>query len=1114
MKRLLIDLSSVSWKSLLAGADKEFGKVVEFEGKEVKVNSAHYGYENAMNHITATMNNLGIVPINTIIVREGMNSKEHRKFLAAGQFEYKGTRSTRPPEAYEEFNKLNDMLCDALCGVGASVATQNGIEADDVIAYLAKNLQGERYILTSDGDLYALVGDGVHLVRNSEIDVSPFGPIQPRHTALYKSLVGDSSDNIPGVKGFGPKTFLDLFVGFSDADMDVLDECLATCKLHELAECVDEHPQLKKVLEQAASAYASYNCARLYPELVNTLHRPLEWRVGRVSATKDERLKKWAAGARLVHAGNYDQAVAWAKPLINANEVVALDIETSVSDQSIEWLSNLKGSDDEDKLGVDVMGSFLVSMGVTFGDNLQYTLYLTHKHKEEPDVPNLTQDQMRQFCELIAPETKTLIQNFSFESTVLYNEWGDKWKDNGWGGFLPNCRDTKIYANYVNENLSAGLKQGSKHYLGYDQMTYKEATTIDGVQYRMDQLTARHVFGYGADDPRCTADLYAHFRRIMELEKTWDLCEEIETYPAYLTASAFVQGCRFDRRRMEEMVEEDQATMDAKWEVIEAYLRKQGWEGTKLPVFNLEDLQVAAKIKEIYHLITGVEYKTRKSKFETVVAELRELPHELSPAIARWLESGDVKAINDHVALTFTGKPKFDINSPKQMKHLLYNVMGINVRLVNNVTFTERKEQPALAEAVSLHKKIAAGSSSGALSEAQLTLLKDKKAKTDDTAVDFALAFDNLDDERKAVLEAIKVYKTCDTRFKMFYRPYKHVAHWKTKKIHPSFNQCATVTRRWTSSAPNAQQLPKRGEGVKFRECYLPHHKDAVVMSVDFSAQEIRLQAGLSGDKELMSCYVGDNLRDFHAITASGAMKYVWSAEERAAMLPSGLNDYDAFNAVLHGSDKKYAKRAKDLRTLAKGCNFGSSYGCEPPKMQEILIVDLPTATNLLEAKRGTFWRYEEWKAEVEAQALERGRISTVRGAHRHLEEAARSDDRGLRQRAARQASNFMIQAAGGELAKAAMTRIWKSGILDRFDCEFMFVVHDEVVLSVHKDQAAAVIKVVHEAVSQPYTDTFPVPFVGSISLGPNFGQQIELGEVFDADKIVAAVGDLFAERN
>jgi DNA polymerase I-like protein with 3'-5' exonuclease and polymerase domains len=157
----------------------------------------------------------------------------------------------------------------------------------------------------------------------------------------------------------------------------------------------------------------------------------------------------------------------------------------------------------------------------------------------------------------------------------------------------------------------------------------------------------------------------------------------------------------------------------------------------------------------------------------------------------------------------------------------------------------------------------------------------------------------------------------------MFYRPYRNMCHWKDGRIHAQINQCATVTRRWSSSSPNLQQLPKT-KGVVFRECYVPHKKDAVICSVDFSGQELRLQAGLSGDIEMLGCYVGDNLRDIHSITASGAMKVVWDKETYDKAMASLGNvlpatDYDTFLALLKSKDKEVTTQAKALRNLAKG---------------------------------------------------------------------------------------------------------------------------------------------------------------------------------------------------
>lgn len=75
----------------------------------------------------------------------------------------------------------------------------------------------------------------------------------------------------------------------------------------------------------------------------------------------------------------------------------------------------------------------------------------------------------------------------------------------------------------------------------------------------------------------------------------------------------------------------------------------------------------------------------------------------------------------------------------------------------------------------------------------------------------------------------------------------------------------------------------------------------------------------------------------------------------------------------------------------------------------------------------------------------------------------------------------------------------------------FYFPIHDEVVWSVHRDKAVAVSRIVHECMTQPYS-TLPVPILGSISLGPSFGVQIECGEEFDAEKIERAVEEALSK--
>lgn len=1140
MKRIIVDVSSVVWMSLLAGSDKEFGyevqMMVDKDGvqvpKTVKVNTAAYGYENAMQHLSSVMKHFDVVPSNFIFVKETGETKAIRKAIYAG---YKAKRGARPDEQYAEFNKLVTMLCDAWKAVGAQVVTQNAMEADDVIGYLAKHLQGERIILTNDGDLAVNIGDGVHLYRRGDYDVNPYGPFPPKFIPVYKALVGDTSDNIPGAHGFGEKAFLDLYVAFGDEGLAALEDLIKTKQLQRLQEDVAEFPRLSKIMNAADMVVKSYQLACPLIDKVNTLRAPLVWEAGMVrSGVTDERLKPYGQQVRLVTADNYGACRNWVQSKLVESPVVALDIETATPPESDDWL---KGADK-----VDVFGSELCGMGLTFGNNGQYTLYFSVNHK---DTANVTSDQVADIVEMI--QCPILIQNFSFEGPILYKAWGERFKNNGWDGFLPNVIDTKVLANYTNENLKTGLKQSSEAYLGYQQVTYDAVTSKSGPvgtlvggkisnewkepkldaegnhihidkepqfnyfetrTYKMSALTGNEVLAYGADDTICTSALYNHYRIRMEMEKTWDLAMEIEQLPAYVTALAFVQGTNFNRSAMQKLEAADRTVADEAWATVRQFLFDHQWEGTVCPVFTEVDHK---SIKEAAVLL-GITHNTRFSKLDRIADDLDSVEHPFAGLLASITREGNVAALNKLVTSQFNGEPKLDLDSPKQMKAFLYDTLRLPVRLINSCTPIERKTKPALANAVSKFKKIQNGSQSvSQLSDEEQELLK-LKARTDDTAMDFALAFDVPD---HPILKALKVLKTTGTRQKLFYTPYQNAQHWSDDKIHAQLNQCGTVTRRWSSSAPNLQQLPKRGEGVAFRRCFVPHKKDAVICSVDFAGQELRLQAGLSRDPMMLACYVGDHLQDMHSITASGAMKVVWSKEQYEAALAAseGGTDYERFISILQGKDKSLAKQAKDLRTLSKAVNFGSAYGCTPPKMQELLVTDLETATNMLNAKLEKFCGYEQWKEKVEEQAAREGLIRTELGGIRHLAYAFTSDDQWAVEAAARQASNFKIQSAGAELMKRAMCRLWRSGILFKFDMQVIAPIHDELCWSVSREHALESIRIVHEAISQPYTADFPVPFIGSISLGPTFGDQIECGEVFDVPVIQRALDSVFEER-
>lgn len=677
-------------------------------------------------------------------------------------------------------------------------------------------------------------------------------------------------------------------------------------------------------------------------------------------------------------------------------------------------------------------------------------------------------------------------------------------------GLLPRVDDTAIMASYVNENIPRGLKFLTKNYLGYEQVDYASVTQ----GRKMNQMTAAETLDYGADDTICTSAIHNFFQVIMEIEGTFDAYQKVEHLPQYVTAWSYVKGVKFSMERMLELERADAEVAGKNWVILNEFLIQQGWEGTVCPVFTADDLGDAKSIKLIYSSVTGCDLVTKVRTPAKLFALIRAADSQDASLLAHHLESSDIDSINSWVARRFDGRPVFDTSSPKQMKHLLYTVLNMPVRLVNKLTENERSSNKPLKDAVYKFQRLQKGGKASPMTAEELEIIK-VKATTDDDAVAFALKFDAVG-EAKTVLEAVQAIKTTSTRQSLFYTPYKSVVHWRTGRVHSNVKQCGTTTRRYAPSGPNLSQLPKKGEGVQFRENFVPHKRKAVVVSADFGAQELRSQASRSKDPGLIACYVGDNKKDMHSLTASQAFDLTWTAQEvddfyvEFGIDPtSESGPYRLMMALRKHVNTAVAKDANDLRKLAKITNFLAAYGGTASSLMCNLVSDYQTADNFLKAKYAAFPRYEEWKSEVETRALRLGYATTTMGARRHLN--ASVDESWALAAAARQMSNYEIQGDCAEQTKLAMGRLWESDALFIYDVEFMFPVHDELVSSVAEEDVIPYVKILSECMTVPYYDD--IEAIASISIGKNYGEQIECGDYFDAPEIEKALRQLSQER-
>lgn len=1065
--KIVFDMSSVLWTCLRAGKSGEFGKEVDHNGKKVWVNGWQHGYENTINSMVSSLNTAGLNPVDAILVFEGKSSKSRRLMIDQS---YKASRGDKPQYEYEQFQLLRDKIGAVWRGLGANAVQQDFVEGDDVVGWLARNTEEDITIVTNDGDLSVLSGVngyGASVIVQARGNVgNPFGDFPTKYITLYKALVGDSSDNIKGCVGFGPAAWTELVTGFGLEGLESLHNLLATKgSLDDLAEDAEGDKLVAKIYAQREGIVKSWKLATIHHEWINTLQNRLVWTVGMVGPAPehpDERLAHWYGKKYLVTANNFAQVTAWAKPKIERSEFCGLDIETSTGEDSDAWAEQITGGDAR-KTVVDVLDSKLTGMSITFGANREVTLYFSVDHA---DTDNIASDDLKAF--ILSCNTHWAIQNASgFELPVLKLNWGV---------FLPNALDTRIEACYVDENRdSHGLKALSKDWLGYNQVTYEEVTTVveqlpDGtertVQKKMRELTAQHVLDYACDDTITCSAIHTWAKLMMQLEHQYDVYLSVEIDAMYMGAQGFLNGANVSRKRLAELTEEDDKVYDAAWGSFSKKLVEWGWAGTVPPTYTPSIS--AAEAKEAFEIVAKEPLDTR-ARLIPKLAEAARMQNQ--PVFAALLEecvSGPEGAekFTNWVRTHFDGQPEWK-SSPAQKTKVLYERLGLPIRLRNPATDIMKS------------KGITEGN-----------------PKTDALSIAYALKFDVKDNEEvKQTLHQLQEMQIVSTRRGLYYKPYPDLIHWLTNKLHSSIQQSSTNTRRATAAKPNVQQMSKHpkaeGETPKLREIIVPHKKNAVVVSFDFAAQELRVIADYSQDGNMLACFVGDSLKDMHSLTAVGILRSLGAYYPQYADIT-----YEGFMAHLKSPDKDTAEFFKEIRALGKKVNFTTEYGAMAPKLAQTLIITEEEAQAYIDAKEEAFPGARIWKDSVIEEAKQYGVVRTMEGAVRHLADALTSEDRYESSKAERQAVNFKVQSSSAEMAKKAIGRMWVEKIQDRFDCQYYFPVHDEVVWSCVIEDLYDFIPAVHACMTAPYGG-MKVPIVSSIAFGRSFGpaDQIEIGE-------------------
>jgi len=584
--------------------------------------------------------------------------------------DYKGTRAKMPDDLRTQVERMREIV-DAF---NIPRLEMENYEADDVLGSVARWASEEKglsvKIITGDKDLLQLVTNQVvvNLAGSRLSDAKDFFPedvekklgVLPEKVVDFKALCGDSSDNIPGVKGIGEKTAAQLLETYGSLEKiyEHMDEISGRAKtaLEGSKEIAFLSQTLSRIvtdldvdldLEQA-------RIDRFNPKAVEDLFRELEFRtlitqlnalVGKMHPVMPhgEQMGLFAESDKEsvdTHSQNTikttlvdtPDALENLKQILNKAEIIALDTETT---------------------DTDPMKARLV--GLSFAVELDHGYYLPVGHREGKQIPVKTV-----FEALAEPLTNPKIQkaghNLKYDYLVLKR-----------AGLTvsPLTFDTMIAEWLINPaSRNLGLKNLAWVRLGYEMTQIEELIGTGREQKTMDQVPISEVAGYAAADAAICLRLVTLLKQDLKQQKAESLFNTMEMPLIPILAAMEETGIKLDRSFFERFSKE----LEERLEEIEKEIYKSaGYE------FNLNSTQ---QLSEALFDKLGLEPPDRARKtasgFYSTAASVLEAMTGQHPVIDSVLEYRELEKLRS----TYVDSLPEQINPDTSRVHTSFNQTG------------------------------------------------------------------------------------------------------------------------------------------------------------------------------------------------------------------------------------------------------------------------------------------------------------------------------------------------------------------------------------------------------------------------------------------------------
>jgi DNA polymerase-1 len=974
---------------------------------------------------------------------------------------YKATREKLTEELQSDFDRGMERICALLDAYRVQILACPGYEADDVIGTLARQAVARDInviVVSGDKDFQQLVRPGIWLlnpgrggpgaVEEQWVSVENGSErlgVPPAFVTDYLALVGDTSDNVPGVRGIGEKTAAELVNSYGR-----LEDILAHA-----AEISKKRPR-EALLEQSANARLSKELVTIRDDLPVTLdldqlrvREPDQARLKQLFVELEfHSLAKQAADRAAVQAVADERPDDIAEPATTANAVLPPAADFRLNYTAVDTPAALRKAvararrasfisldtesmaDPDSPIEVDPLRSRLIGISMAVGPGEAYYFPLAHCDYQPPRSEELS---------LLDDDVGPAPATERDREQIAEREASDEAQDPDASTEANADEGILIDAAAETGRGKAGRKQPAT------KSARKKATKKTAAAPELTSIAGRAIAaaitatGRPApvrNLPALTDPAIAPLRELLEdpaVPKTMQNAKYDQL--VFRSVGVEIQGADFDT-------------------MLASYVLDPGRRSHGLDVLALEFLD---------HLTTAYEELCGRGK--------NAIPYDQVP-----IDCARDYACED-ADTTWRLRQVFEPQlEAQQLMPLLRNIEIPLIRVLADMEWTgisidgawfrslkERfaKERQRVEEEIYTEAGERFNINSNPklreilFDRLQLPVLK----RTPTGPSTDASVLRQLADEGHTLPVLLMEYRELSKLESTYIDALPVLVNPRTGRLHTSFNQTVAATGRLSSNEPNLQNIPIRRElGRDIRRGFIPR-KGWLLLSADYSQIELRLLAHLSGDPAFVDAFRSGG--DIHRQTA--ALIFDVAADQVTS----------------------------DMRARAKTINFATIYGQGPHALSRQLKIAHAEAKEFIERYFERFRSVREYLDSSVEFARKHGYAQTIFGRRRYIPELR---DRNFNVRAfgERAAANSPIQGSAADLIKIAMINIDRALRDRQLSSRMLLQVHDELVFEVpgpERDDVAGL--VVHE---MEHAAELSVPLVVDLGFGRNW-LETKLGE-------------------